>query len=447
MDTSRILVVENEPVVALHLRQTLIRFGYEVSAVVASGEQCLRHIETARPDLILMDINIDGAMDGISTAASIPAEYDIPVIYLTAYSGDETISRACATNPYGYMVKPFAEREVHTMIQTALSRSRGQKAMRAREDQQRRIWKMEMSGQLAGRVAQDFNNLLAVIFNDLDELRGHADARPEAAELIKRIELAAGRAERLASRLRTFAGQSDVLPTAISISQFMTSMMPVLHRELGGAIRTNVSLPDDLWGIWVDSDEFELALMNLVTNARAAMPAGGLLEIEATNVTLNLPMEEALATPERFRRHVRLRISDTGIGMPKSVVERAFEPFFRGTPDGQGTGLGLSQVFGFVRQSSGQLSIASEVGRGTIVELQLPAVPMAEADIQARETDGQAGASADGGARAAIAAAPVKHDDIDWNHSGASVHTRSVYQEMRRLDMERTDRRSVAGSR
>ena len=99
MDAARILVVENEAIVALHLRQVLTRYGYDVAAVAASGEQCLHDIETSRPDLILMDINIDGAMDGISTAASIPPEYDIPVIYLTAYSGEKMVSRACATNP------------------------------------------------------------------------------------------------------------------------------------------------------------------------------------------------------------------------------------------------------------------------------------------------------------------------------------------------------------
>ena len=114
-----------------------------------------------------------------------------------------------------------------------------------------------MSCQLAGNVARDFNNLLTVIFNDLDELREHAAGHPETREFVKRIELAAGRAEQLADRLRAFAGQGDAAPAAVSLGRFLTPVIPVLHRILGRAVRTNIVIADGLWDVWVDSDELE----------------------------------------------------------------------------------------------------------------------------------------------------------------------------------------------
>jgi CheY-like chemotaxis protein len=117
MTAPRILVVEDERIIALHLRQRLTDLGYDVPNAVSTGDQALRKIQESPPDLILMDINLKGKLDGIATAAAIPPEYRIPVIYLTAYSSDATLARAVATNPSGYLVKPFSERELHAMIQ------------------------------------------------------------------------------------------------------------------------------------------------------------------------------------------------------------------------------------------------------------------------------------------------------------------------------------------
>src|SRR3954452_9753557 len=134
MTVPRILVVEDERIVALHLRQQLMKLGYEVPAAAASGDQALREIETVRPDLVLMDINIKGELDGIATASRIPRDRHIPVIYLTAYSEDATLVRASATNPYGYLLKPFSERELHAMIQFTLARCRSEQVGLAASD-------------------------------------------------------------------------------------------------------------------------------------------------------------------------------------------------------------------------------------------------------------------------------------------------------------------------
>ncbi len=144
--------------------------------VVTSGDQALRRIEEAPPDLVLMDINLGGAMDGIATAAAIPPGYHIPVIYLTAYSGDAIVDRAAATNPYGYLLKPFSERELHAMIQVTLARCRAERESRASQEFRQQTRKMEALSHLAGGLAEEVNDLLTVIYGQLEQLGTHVDS-------------------------------------------------------------------------------------------------------------------------------------------------------------------------------------------------------------------------------------------------------------------------------
>ena len=153
MTAPRILVVEDERIIALHLRQQLAALGYDVPNAVSTGDHALRKIEEAPPDLVLMDINLKGRLDGIATAAAIPPDYHIPVIYLTADSGDATLRRATATNPYGYLLKPFSERELHAMIQVTLARCQAERVARANLEAARQEHKMHALEQLAGGLA------------------------------------------------------------------------------------------------------------------------------------------------------------------------------------------------------------------------------------------------------------------------------------------------------
>ena len=134
MQATRIMLVEDERIVALHLRQQLSNLGYEVVGVVASGEQALEKVRELQPDVMLMDIHIEGELDGIEAAARIPEALQIPVVYLTAYSEEATLARARATRPYGYLLKPFAERELHATIQMALERRAAELALRESEE-------------------------------------------------------------------------------------------------------------------------------------------------------------------------------------------------------------------------------------------------------------------------------------------------------------------------
>ncbi len=378
MTAPRILVVEDEVIVALHLRQQLKKLGYDTPAAAASGDQALREIEAARPDLVLMDINIKGKIDGIATASRIPAELRIPVIYLTAYSEDATLERAAATNPYGYLLKPFSERELHAMIKVTLARCRSEQAARASRECQLQARKMEALGQLAAGVADNFYELLTVVYNQLEILGDPALDRPAMAEPVQDGFRDAIRNERLLHRLLAFSGRQKLTPAAVSVRDLVTKMEAELRRASGGSATLRLMLPDDLWSAWIDAGPLARALMNLATNAFEAMTGGGSQEeggsltIEARNSVLEQDHADGQAEVAAGR-YVVLVVTDTGAGMPRDVLERAFEPFFTTKPDGGGTGLGLSLVFGFIRQSGGHISIDSQLGGGTTVRIYLPA--------------------------------------------------------------------------
>jgi signal transduction histidine kinase len=381
MTAPRILVVEDERVIALHLRQQLTKLGYDVPHTVSTGDHALRRIEEALPDLILMDINLKGRMDGITTAAAIPAAYRIPIIYLTAYSADETLARAAATNPHGYILKPFAERELHAMIQMTLARCAVERASRNEAERLHRARKMEALSRLAAGVADEVDDMLTTLYGQLEVIGGHAAGAPALAETVQDVFDEAVEKEHLINRLLEFAERRPLAPTTISLAELMARVDLPLRQVLGRTIQVRVEFPENLWPARIDSNRLVRALVNLLTNAREAMPNGGCLTIEGENTIIDQDVGGGTG------RYVALVVTDTGTGMPKQVVERAFEPFFSTRPDGRGRGLGLSLVFGFVRQSGGHISIDSIPGSGTTVRIYLPAATGVRPGVEASDAD------------------------------------------------------------
>jgi PAS domain S-box-containing protein len=236
--------------------------------------------------------------------------------------------------------------------------------------------KMEAVGQLTGGVAHDFNNLLQVILGNLDAVRRRLQ-RGEAvpsADLAQRLGAAirsGERGARLTQQLLAFARRQPLAPKQLDANKLVAGMSDMLHRTLGETVEIKTILAAGLWPILADPNQLESAMLNLALNARDAMPKGGKLTIETANAYLD--DDYALQHKEVQAGHyVLIAVSDTGTGMDKDVLGKAFEPFFTTKEAGQGTGLGLSQVYGFVKQSGGHVKIYSERGGGTTVKLYLP---------------------------------------------------------------------------
>jgi len=235
----------------------------------------------------------------------------------------------------------------------------------------RQAQKMEAIGHLTGGVAHDFNNLLQIVSANLDLVAGEVRGTPRASERLQNAVAAVHRGSRLTSQLLAFARRQALTPRSINIGRLVQDMTDMLRRTLGERIHVESVIAGGLWNTLVDPNQIENAVLNLAINARDAMAEGGNLTIEVANAFLD---DAYAAAHDEVApgQYVMVAVSDTGSGMAPELVLRVFEPFFTTKPEGQGTGLGLSQVYGFVKQSGGHIKIYSEVGQGTTVKLYLP---------------------------------------------------------------------------
>ena len=240
------------------------------------------------------------------------------------------------------------------------------------EEQLRQAQKMETIGQLTGGLAHDFNNLLQAVIGTLDLFREvHLKDIPEAQPLIESALRAAHQGAGLTRGLLAFARRQALQPETIDVNKLVGGMSELLRHSLGESIAVETVLSGGLWRIRVDPNQLQSALLNLALNARDAMPHGGKLTIETSNTYLSddYAAQHAEVTQGQY---VMIAVSDTGTGMSEEVLARIFEPFFTTKPEGRSTGLGLSQAYGFVKQSGGHLKVYSEVGAGTTVKIYLP---------------------------------------------------------------------------
>ncbi|HEY1043640.1 MAG TPA: PAS domain S-box protein [Telluria sp.] len=226
--------------------------------------------------------------------------------------------------------------------------------------------KMEAIGQLTGGIAHDFNNLLHVLLSGLDVLEIQA---PQSEAVLDTMRRAVERGATMTQQLLAFARQQPLAPRRCDVNQLIAGFEPVMRGALTSGVKFELQLADEVWPVMVDEARLEAGLLNLVVNARDAMPDGGKLTLKTSNVTLG-PNEAGTLQPARY---VRICVADTGMGMSAETRRKAFEPFYSTKDVGKGTGLGLSQVHGFMVQSGGEVVLQSEEGAGTSVELYFPA--------------------------------------------------------------------------
>jgi two-component system, cell cycle sensor histidine kinase and response regulator CckA len=359
---ARILIVEDNRTVARDLEQRLGRLGFAIAGVTGLGEEAVVLSEDERPDLVLMDIRLGAAMDGITAAEHIRARLGIPVVFLTMFADDATLRAASVTEAFGYIVKPAQDRELRIVIEMALYKHAAEQDRRRLEDQLRRSEKMEAIGQLAGGIAHDFNNVLMAILSNCRALRRQLPTDQPPHRQVAQIEVAAGRAAHLTRQLLAFGRDADDQPVALDLGAHVQRTAALLSQLIGDRIAVELSIAPDLRAVLGRSSELEQVIMNLVLNARDAMPDGGTVTITARN---------AADTPDTSE--VQLVVADTGCGMDEATRARVFEPFFTTKDVGEGTGLGLATVYAVVARAHGRIDLTSAPGKGTAFSIWMPA--------------------------------------------------------------------------
>jgi PAS domain S-box-containing protein len=259
------------------------------------------------------------------------------------------------------------------------------------EEQLRMAQRLEVIGQLTGGIAHDFNNLLGIVVGNLQLLEENPDLDAEARELIADAIWSAERGAQLTHRLLAFARRQRLRPKVLALNEVVSEMIELLRRTLGEKINVREAFEPELWPTRIDRGQLESALLNLVVNARDAMPKGGTVTISTANVAFT-QAEAPPVSGARLGEYVMISVEDTGTGMPKEVLDKIFEPFFTTKKVGHGSGLGLSMVYGFVRQSDGYIAVDSAEDAGTTVRLFLPR----SAGVPAAAPDEMAPAAKDG---------------------------------------------------
>jgi PAS domain S-box-containing protein len=491
---THVLVAEDEIIIAKEIQNSLRDLGYPSSTIVKSGEEAIKKTFETQPDLILMDIMLQGQIDGIQAAEHIRERFDVPIIYLTAYSDDKTLERAKRTEPSGYILKPFQETELRTTIKMALYKHKMERRLKEREQwyltvlrsivdavittdekgiitfmnpiaealtgwvyeealgkhlsdvyiiadntnngldnredmfltiphekllvvndgtripihdsnspirdhrgniigtltvfrditerkkleqQLMQAQKMEAIGQLAGGIAHDFNNILTAIIGYgklLEEMKQGDPSNIYVTQILNSAQKAA----KLTQGLLTFSRKQIINPQPVNLNEIVKNVENLLGRLIGDNISLTIVLSEEDLLVVADAIQIEQILMNLVTNARDAMPHGGTVTVKTEMVKFD---------SEFIRKHgygrqgqyALISIKDTGQGMDDKTKTRIFEPFFTTKEVGRGTGLGLSMVYGIVQQHNGDVLVSSESGKGTIFKIYFPiCIPCAE---------------------------------------------------------------------
>jgi signal transduction histidine kinase len=373
MEKQPILIVEDNAIIALCIKKMLTDFGYEVVGHADSGEQAIQKAVETRPALVLMDIELIGEMNGIEAAEQIRRQFDIPVIYLTAYSDDTRLQQAKTTAPYGYLIKPIQGRELYAAIEMALYKHKSEQQQRQIEAHIHYNQKTESLGRMSGAVAHNFNNIMATILGYAELMQLELSPNSPVQPMIQEILTATMRASKITRQILEYTGQIQSRPEKIHLSMLIRDMTPLIEVSISKKITLAYELTDKIPVINIDPNQIRQIVINLISNASEAIgEQEGTITIrtEITGADRAFLSEPYLDADLPEGKYAAFEISDTGCGMDESIKAKIFDPFF--TTKFLGRGLGLPAVLGIVRQYRGAIKVFSTIGSGTTIKVLFP---------------------------------------------------------------------------
>ncbi|HEX6410462.1 MAG TPA: response regulator [Sphingomicrobium sp.] len=378
-DRARVLLVDDDERNLLAVANVLEDLGEVVLA--RSGEEALRHLLKGEFAVILLDVYMPG-MDGYETAQIIRSREQtkgIPIVFLSAVNKEaEHLLRGYSMGAVDYVFKPVDPIVLRSKVAVFVDLFEKTKEVERKAEEQRSLenqlvqaQKMDAIGKLTGGIAHDFNNLLAAVIGGLGLLEKKATLAEEEARILGMTKRAAEQGSELVRRLLAFARRQTLEPKPVKIQQLQEAVSDLLTHTLGGLVQIEWKIATGIPEAFADQAQLELALVNLIINARDAMPDGGtvVVSIDASNNAKD--NRQGLAAGD----YVKLRVSDSGNGIAPEYLEKVLEPFFTTKDVGKGSGLGLPMVYGFAKQSNGAFYLESQLGRGTVAELWIPCAP------------------------------------------------------------------------
>ena len=369
-----ILMVEDNPGDAQLLQEYLtdgLGAGYRITHCDRLGE-ALKFLDREACDIILLDLSLPDSR-GLPTFLNLHGKAsEIPIVILTGFDDESLASQAMQRGAQDYLPKNSLDgHQLARTIRYAIERKQWEETIRAREERINRMQKMEAIGRLSGGIAHNFNNILTAIIGNCELLLPRVVVDPKALRYTEAIQRAAQRASSLTRELMAFCRKQPMHPQPVQVNDVIRDMEQLLHGVISKDIGFEFSLDQHLGQILADPVQVEQIVLNLVLNARDAMPDGGKISVRTAAITLSAPLE---GTPDRIPpgSYIALSISDTGKGIDPAVVPHIFEPFFTTKEEGKGTGLGLATVYGIVKQNHGFIHVTTEKETGTAFTLYLP---------------------------------------------------------------------------
>ncbi len=367
------MIVEDESLVGLDLQNNLMDMGYRVTSVHAEAQQALASIDEEAPDLVLMDIQLRGEMDGIEAAREINSRFGIPVLFLTAFADSAILSRAREVGAYGYMIKPFASQELRAMVEVALSKHRMDLENQQLHDRIRRAQKYESLRLMAGGIAHRFNNSMHAVLGHLSFAIDDLPPDSPVHAALKNAELAASKAAELGLQLLACSGKGFYEPQDLDLTDLIEKTLFPMEALLPPSIALNLNLETKLPSVRVDPEQLTQILIALVTNSVESLKdKQGTITIQTSIKNCSKKELAALRMSQFLDEgpYACLTVTDTGCGMDKKTAQKVFDPFF--STKFTGRGLGLATTLGIVQAHNGTVRVNSEPGNGTMVEVLFP---------------------------------------------------------------------------